>query len=142
MFRCGFQCLSVSFCFFLFLFACVIAPLASLAALARSLRLSNSYVVSWCLSLVLSCLLVLSLHLSNGYVVSRCLFSDPKPIENPPQKPPKSTLKILPKNLQNPPQKTPKSTPKGAVFVIILKGVLGRIFLPIVLRLGGVLAAS
>ena len=132
---------SISFCFFLFLFACVIAPLASLAALARSLRLSNSYVVSWCLSLVLSCLLVLSLHLSNGYVVSRCLFSDPKPIENPPQKPPKSNLKILPKNLQNPPQKPPKSTPKGASFRDHLERRFGTDFCPNCAASWGVLEA-
>ena len=43
------------------------------------------------------CLCYRSLRLSNGYVVSWCLFSDPKPIENPspnlqnsPQKPSKS----------------------------------------------------
>ena len=136
MFCCGFQFLSVSFCSCLLVLS--LRSLRSLRSLARCACPTVMWFLGACRWCFPVCLCYRCTCQTVTWFLGACfpMFSDPKPIGNRPQKPPKSTPKSYPKaskihskNVQNPSRKV-------RVFVIILSGVLGRMFVPIVLRLG------
>ena len=133
MFRCGFQFLSVSFCSCLLVLS--LRSLRSLRSLARCACPTVMWFLGacrWCFPVCLcyrcTCQTV-TLFLGAYFLTPNPSKILPKSLQNPTSKSSPKTSKILPKNLQNPFRKV-------RVFVIILKGVLGRIFVPIVLRLG------